>query len=412
MVESLLFGGGFESLGGMRRVLFYILTILSLVSAVAGKPIMLRVVGGEIHQGEIRFVRNDAIYFKTSSGSVVKISMATLNPAGKRIVNSWISERGGSREYASWIGVTNQSFSKSWPRTVYGPTSIQLKKVQSLSKKNLLIYESSHYRFLINTKVEPRVIQRFAVLFEATHKFVLALPINASGHYVDKDFKFPIYLFGDYESYHRAGGPQGSAGVYTPRNQSVLVPMPVLGLSWDGRKWEYKKGGSNRVLSHELTHQLCAGPAFSSWYIEGGAEYVASTRYTHGVYHTNNGKQRVFDYVRDKDGLKDGSGRRLGSRIPMMALENFMTLPYARFAGGRDANKNYGVGLLLTYYFYHHDGDGDGAKIKQYIKAVQMGKSERDSQKFLLRNRSYFQLQEEFRKFCAKGGISLEFPRK
>ena len=301
---------------------------------------MLRVVGGEIHQGEIRFVRNDAIYFKTSSGSVVKISMATLNPAGKRIVNSWISERGGSREYASWIGVTNQSFSKSWPRTVYGPTSIQLKKVQSLSKKNLLIYESGHYRFLINTKVEPRVIQRFAVLFEATHKFVLALPINASGHYVDKDFKFPIYLFGDYESYHRAGGQQGSAGVYTPRNQSVLVPMPVLGLSWDGRKWEYKKGGSNRVL------------------------------------------------------------------------ENFMTLPYARFAGGRDANKNYGVGLLLTYYFYHHDGDGDGAKIKQYIKAVQMGKSERDSQKFLLRNRSYFQLQEEFRKFCAKGGISLEFPRK
>ncbi|MEO1857933.1 MAG: hypothetical protein ABGY95_11305 [Rubritalea sp.] len=373
---------------------------------------MLRVVGGKVHEGAIQFVRNESIYFKTSEGSVVRISMASLNPAGKKMVGSWIWKQGGSKEYASWIGTTDQSFSKPWPRTVYGPTSIQLKKVQSLSKKKLLIYESSHYRFLINTKVEPRVIQRFAVLFEATHKFVFSLPINASGHYMEKGSKFPIYLFGDFASYYRAGGPQGSAGVYMPRNQSVLVPMPVLGVRWTGRKWEYEKRVSNRVLSHELTHQLCAGPAFASWYIEGGAEYVASTRYTHGVYHSNNGKQRVFDYVRDKDGLDDGSGRRLGSRIAMMQLEDFMKLPYAHFSGGRDANKNYGVGLLLTYYFYHHDGGGEAKRVKQYIKAVQLGKGERAAQKLLLAGRSYAQLQEEFRKFCAKGGINLEFAKK
>lgn len=372
---------------------------------------MLRVEGGEVHEGEVKFVQDGAIFFKTTIGSVVKIPMTTLNSGGKKIINNWIRERGGSKKYASWIGVTNQSFSKPWPRTVYGPSSIQLKKVQSLTKKKLLIYESSNYRFLINTKVEPRVVQRFAVLFEATHKFVFALPINASGHYMDKGSKFPIYLFGDYESYHRAGGPEGSAGVYMPKNQSVLVPMPELGVSWDGRKWEYKKGDSNRVLSHELTHQLCAGPAFSSWYIEGGAEYVASTRYTHGVYHSNNGKNRVFSYVRDEDGLGDGSGRRLGSRIPMMSLESFMTLPYSKFAGRLDGNKNYGVGLLLTYYFYHHDGRRDGAKIKDYIKAVQLGESERDAQKHLLGNRSYLELQEDFRKFCANGGITLKFPK-
>ena len=396
----------------MRKVLFCILALLSLVATVAAKPMMLRVVGGDIHEGVIKLVRDEAIFLQKPSGSVVRIPMAMLNPSGKRMVNSWIHERGGSTAYASWIGTTNQSFSKSWPRTVYGPTSIQLKKIQSLSKKGLLIYESANYRFLINDKVEPRVIQRFAVLFEATHKFVLSLPINASGYYMDKGAKFPIYLFGDHTSYYRAGGPKGSAGVYTARNQSVLVAMPELGVEWDGRKWEYKKGQSNRVISHELTHQLCAGPAFSSWYIEGGAEYVASARYTHGVYHSNNGKQRVFDYVRDKDGLDDGSGRRLGSRIPMVSLESYMNLPYAAFAGDGEANKNYGVSLLLTYYFYHHDGRGDGARIKQYIKAVQQGKSERESQKLLLGNRSYSELQEEFRKFCAKGGINLEFPRK
>jgi hypothetical protein len=402
----------FESLDGMRKLIFSILAILSLASAVAGKPIMLRVVGGEIHEGEIKFVRDEAVYLQKSSGSVVRIPIAALNPSGRKMMSVWINERGGSSAYASWIGTTNQSFSKLWPRTVYGPASIKLKKIQSLSKKGQLIYESANYRFLIDTKVEPRVIQRFAVLFEATHKFVLALPINASGHYIEKGAKFPIYLFGDQASYYRAGGPQGSAGVYTPRNQSVLVPMLELGVHWDGRKWEYKKGGSNRVLSHELTHQLCAGPGFGSWYIEGGAEYVASTRYTHGVYHSNNAKQRVFGYVRDKEGLDDGSGRRLGSRIAMTSLERYMNLPYTNFAGGKDANKNYGVALLLTYFFYHHDGRGDGARIKQYIKAVQQGKSEGESQKLLLANRSYSQLQQEFRKFCAKGGINLEFPRK
>jgi hypothetical protein len=120
----------------------------------------------------------------------------------------------------------------------------------------------------------------------------------------------------------------------------------------------------------------------------------------------------VFGYVRDKEGLDDGSGRRLGSRIAMTSLERYMNLPYTNFAGGKDANKNYGVALLLTYFFYHHDGRGDGARIKQYIKAVQQGKSEGESQKLLLANRSYSQLQQEFRKFCAKGGINLEFPRK
>ena len=48
----------FESLDGMRKVIFCILAIMGLVSVVAGKPIILRMVGGEIHEGSIKFVRN------------------------------------------------------------------------------------------------------------------------------------------------------------------------------------------------------------------------------------------------------------------------------------------------------------------------------------------------------------------
>lgn len=304
-----------------------------------------------------------------------------------------------------------RSFSKSWPRTVYGPQSIKLKRVQLLTKTQPLIYESANYRFILDSKAEPKVVKRFAVLFEATYKYVLALPLNASAHYRPKDKKFPIYLFRDFASYYRAGGPQGSAGVYMPRTGVIMVPMPVLGVRWAAGKWKSVKKDNNSVLSHELVHQLTDGVRFTSWYLEGSAEYVAATRYTHGAYHGGSStKQRAFQYVRSKQGLKDGSGRRLGPRFNLMSLERYMNLPYSQFTGS-EGNKNYAVGLLLTQYFYHKHGRGDAAGIKNYIKAIQQGSSEREAQKHLLAGKTYAQLQEDFRRFCGQGGISIKFEK-
>lgn len=392
----------------MKNMFIYLLCFCSLLAVVLAKPIQLKVSRDKVLEGEIKIVKNSTVEFQLANGRVVLIPMSVLNPSAQRSVKTWISKQGGTEQYASWIKTPSSAFSKSWPATVYAPTSVKMKFRHDLSKKGYYVNDSAHYRFISNSKIEPRVIQRFAVLFEATHKFVLSLPLNASGHYMKSEDKFPIYLFGDFESYYKAGGKRGSAGVYIPSTQSVLVPLPVLGVKWDGRKWEYDKGASNKVLAHELTHQLTGGTDFAPWYLEGSAEYVASTRYTHGAYHRSNGKTRVFSYVKLKDGLDDGSGRRLGSRIQVPALEQFMNMSYRSFAGA-NGNRNYGVGLLLTYYFYHQDGRGDGAGMKKYIKALQQGKSEKEAQRILLGNRSYSRLQEEFRSFCSRGGISLEF---
>jgi len=392
----------------MNRFLVAVILPLILIASARAEAVRLELTSGENYEGVIQYVRNEWVYLQTQNGAVKRFLIATLNSAGKKRVATWIEVKGGTKEYASWIGTINASFSKPWPRVVYGPKSIQLRKHQQLSGGGVYVYESSHYRFIIDTKVEPRVIQRFAVLFETTYKYVLSLPINASGRDLERDAKLPIYLFGDAASYYKAGGPMGSAGVYMPKNHSVLVPLSELGVQRRGNKWEYLKGGENRVLSHELTHQLSAGPRFGSWYLEGAAEYVAATRYTHGAYHASHGKHRVFAYVKDEKGLSDGSGRRLGSRVKMMKLEEFMNLPYHRFAA-EEANKNYGVGLLLTYFFYHVDGRGEGARIKQYIKALQQGRSESEARRYLLAGRKYSQLENEFKKFCATGGVNLEF---
>jgi len=309
------------------------------------------------------------------------------------------------------IQTPDSAFRKPWPRSVYGPQSINLKTRRDLTKNGTYAFESTHYRYISNQKIEPRMVKRFAVLFETTHSYVLSLPLNASAHYRQSSDKYLVYLFGDLDSYHRSGGPVGSSGVYMPRTGAVMVPLPVLGVRWNGKKWVIEKGDGNNVLSHELAHQLTMGTRFGAWYIEGSAEYVATTRYTHGMYHAGtNNKKRVFNYIKSKDGIDGGTGRRLGRRIKTLRVESLMHLPYRQFAGA-GANHNYGMGLLLTYYLYHEDGRRDGAAIKRYIKARQQGQSEKAAQVELLGGRSYAQLQESFRKFCASGGVTLLFPK-
>lgn len=53
-----------------------------------------------------------------------------------------------------------------------------------------------------------------------------------------------------------------------------------------------------------------------------------------------------------------------------------MNMPYSQFTG-ENANLNYGLAALMAYYFYHMDGKGDARRIKNYMKAIQSGTSER-----------------------------------
>ncbi|MFC5050477.1 hypothetical protein ACFPK9_07615 [Rubritalea spongiae] len=381
--------------------------LLSLLSSYAVQKFTIK--DSRTLTGHIRYVVAKQAYIVGENGVTYKVALKDLDPQSLVYVNGWIRSKGGDDNYASWIDTSGRGFSASWPRTVYAPTRIDIQAKYQEFKKGHYVYESTHYRFVSDAKLEPKVVQRFAVLFETTYEYVMELPLNASGRYLEKEEKFKIYLFGNYRNYVRAGGSPGSAGVYLPRTQMVMVPLEMLGLEDRGGEWVYVKDVSNKVLAHELQHQLTGGTRFPAWYIEGSAEYVASTRYTHGAYHVVNGKTRMFDYVRDKDGLADGSGRRLGGRIAMMPLEQFMDLNYQNFSRGR-VHENYAVALMLTYFFYHEDGNGDAAGMKAYIKALQKGKVEKEARKHLLRGRTHAELQEQFRRFCSTGGIAVEFP--
>ena len=68
-----------------------------------------------------------------------------------------------------------------------------------------------------------------------------------------------------------------------------------------------------------------------------------------------------------------------------------------------------GVGALMAYYFYHMDGKGDARRIKNYMKAIQSGTSEKEAQKLLLDGRSYEELAKEIEQKWRKAGVKIRF---
>lgn len=394
---------------------FYHAILISLASLILTSPqtkatpntFALR--NGQQLEGSIHMIRYNRVELNLKTGRRISVDLAGFSSPSQKTISNWARTQGGSLEFASWLKSPDTAFSKNWPRTVYGPASPVVRRNQTLSKPKHYVFESDHYRFISDEKLETLLVQKFTTLFETTYLYNMALPLNIPGRYRGKDHKFTIYLVGKYDHYLSMGGAPGSAGVYLPRRKTILVPMIALGVSKQGTKWAYRKGGENIVLAHEITHQLMDGMLSAPWYIEGSAEYIASTRYTHAAYHVYGSCRQVFDYVTSKKPSKALKSRQLGPRAVIPKLEQFMNMPYERFASRSHANRNYGIALLLTYYFYHVDGSGNAHNIKNYVKALQRGKTEAEAQKILLNGRSYASVQKSFTTFCAQNGLTLEY---
>lgn len=364
---------------------------------------------GKTIQGNLHMIQNKRVRLNLPLGQSTQIHINDFSKSSQTAIANWARGQEGSLDFASWIKSPDSAFSKPWPRTVYGPNSPSVHSIQKDSKLGRYVFESDHYRFISDEKLSTQIVQRFATLFETTYLYNMALPLNVPGRYHGKGHKYIIYLFGRYENYLRSGGPAGSAGVYTPRNKVILVPLMALGVYKTGSKWGYVKGDENLVLAHEITHQLMDGILQAAWFIEGSAEYIAQSPYTHAAYHVYGSKRHIFDSVASKKASNVGKSRQLGPRVIMPKLQRFMNLPYAQFARGDRANQNYGMALLLTYYFYHEDAAKNAFNMKNYVKALQRGKNELEAQKALLNGRSYETVEKAFGKFCANNGLTVDF---
>lgn len=338
-------------------------------------------------------------------GKKVEIPLDTLSAADQQFVQSW--EQKG--EVSAVEEGLEALFDQEWPKLVSVDLDIEITEEEG--EEGSFIYRSPNYEFVSNTKLSKVPVKRFSVLFEATRAYVQQLPY-ANKKAFQTGERYKVFLFDTIESYVRAGGPEGSAGVYMSRNDVIMVPCQSLGLIKRGSTWALDYDRTNKTLPHEITHQLTDREYFAEgargWFSEGFAEYVAVTPYRSGKFSVSKTPTYVEQYV-TSFAKADNRGRNLGTEITAPNLEEYMTMPYTDFAFAGNANFNYGLGALLVTYFNHYDGDGDAKNIKAFLRALKEGKKGIEALEVLRAGRTWEELEADITKGWRKRGVKITF---
>lgn len=303
------------------------------------------------------------------------------------------------------------NFGYPWPREIRVDGASQSKVVSEDAKTGRYVYESPHYRFTCDARLTSDVLRNFAMMFETTHKYATSVPLALQSGAL-RQGRMDVLLFESRNGYVQAGGPPGSAGCFIPATGIVMVPMESLGLTRTSTGFSLDTTRQNKVLIHELAHQLTTRDYMRSsrngWLVEGLAEYFASTPYSWGHFRPDPHGNTVLSYVTAYG--EDGKwGRNLGKKLRAPRLKQFLLMDYSYFAG-RNANFNYGFALLLTHYFLHMEGGGRSHRITEYLKGLRAGKTDAEALAPLLGGSTFEKLEAEFAEAWRRKGIEIEFP--
>ncbi|QJE96832.1 hypothetical protein [Luteolibacter luteus] len=367
---------------------------------------------GRTFQAEFVKVDGANAIFAFENGRTFATPVADLSPADRQALVRLQSVAPAAPATPGTAAQTpvQTNFGYAWPREIRMDGASQSKVVSEDAKTGRYIYESPHYRFTCDARLTEDVLRNFAMMFETTHKYATSVPLALHSGVI-RQGRLDVLLFQSMNGYIQAGGPAGSAGCYVPSTGVVMVPMESLGLTRTSTGFSLDTAKQNKVLIHELAHQLTTREYMRSsrngWLVEGLAEYLASTPYTWGHFRPDPQGNIVLNYVTAYG--EDGRfGRNLGKKLRAPRLKQFLLMDYSYFAG-RNANFNYGFALLLTHYFLHMEGGGKSYRITEYLKALRAGKNDEDALAPLLGGSTFEKLEKEFADAWRKKGIEIEF---
>jgi len=296
-----------------------------------------------------------------------------------------------------------------WPRNVNPSENATAEVISEDPDKKEFIYESANYRFICDTQLSTSLVREFSEVFEVTWLVNCLLPLDLRPIPEPGREKYVARIFTNRRDYANAGGVPGSAGIYSPGDRELKLPISSLGVKTYGSKVTVDYSDEDYdTLIHEITHQVMNRwlPRMPVWMIEGTAEYVELADYDNGR----------FTFGRQDDRLEQHLHDYFGPEFPMVPIEDLMTMSHSEWAAGLQsgaAARNYASALALVFFFYHLDGEEDAAGFKAYLRAaekMQRGDSYQElMEQHLLRGRSYAELEEEVLKAFRKKGIKLQF---
>lgn len=365
---------------------------------------------------EAEFVSSDGktVRLKLANGKTANVPLQSLSKEDQDFISNEEQKQKNLSPEDKLLAqlIKKGNFDKPWPRDSRAPDDYEVAVIEEGPEE--YIYETPNFRFISDAKIGKGLIKTLSKMFEATYEANKALPLGNLPWHVE-NYKFVAKLYENKNTYLHNGGLPGSAGVYMPSRTKgelgiVMVPFDSLGVKPLGSSYIIDRSKSASTLIHEITHQMMPDivkrPA---WFCEGSAEYVALSPYNNGKFNFNTNKNSILETVIGY-GKRNSGGRGLGKDISAPSLKDFMSMPYSQFINS-NPNLNYGLAPLITYYFYHIDGEGDAARIKKYIQALCIGKSEEDCLKILLDGRDWDELSKEISTFWKRSGISITFDK-
>jgi len=344
----------------------------------------------------------EALLLKQSSESVTlrrsqdqqvfEIPLSNLSAADRRFLE--LNQASRKQAAHSQSASSFPSEGLKWEAKIDAPNDIKIEVLSEDNRESHYQYQSKHFRFTSNTKLSRKVVREFAEIFEATYRLVQQSPLNWEVR-IPKD-RFEAAFYHDEASYLAAGGLPGSAGVYIPYKQTMLVRLDALSTKKTSSSLTLDDGPQGTLI-HEITHQVqhhCLR-YLPTWLAEGYAEYVE-------VIPFDRGKFRL-----DRIELRSGRSRPDYMDAPSQLLEQSRSDWNARFElDPMGVTRQYRSAHLLTYYFMHLDGDGDGRRLWTYLRALESGQSNPTA--ILLDGRTPEQLNEDLLDAFKREDLELE----
>lgn len=378
--------------------------------------------GSEI---EAEFVRLEAekVILKKKDGSELPVELSLLSEADQAFV---LKKKAGAKPKQAGKKLprhvlfgqdrepTRPNYDDPWPEKAEKIGEIEIKAVKEDAENNEYIYHSPHFEFVSNVRLTLAIVKTFSKLFETTFEAMVHIPMSFDkARTPAPDHRYRILLFGDKISYIQNGGPPNFGGVYMSKTDIVMVPLSSLGVERTGSKFVLKHGVANQILSHELVHQLMDGtyfkPGSRGWFTEGIAEYVSSSPYTYGRFTFRNNITTIRNSITKYD-RRTQTGSRLGKKIKVPPLKDFMLQSYASFTANGHMNFNYAMGMAYTTFFIHMDDNGSRKNLNAFLKAMRKGKEGEELLKTLLAGRSWDELEAEIAAAWKKRGMEIIFP--
>lgn len=413
------------------RLTFLAATFFATLSSLHAEPRDWTNHEGKTIQAEFVRVEGKNVVLKLQNGNSANFPIEKLSSNDQKWLQSAIAQSPpappsaqppASRPNISGFNQADTSNTpKVWPGVTRPPATIDVEILEEDSAKNIYRYATANFEFTCSCKLGKSAVRDLAETFEGTLAAVQALPLPLRRQ-PSLHGKFQAQIFESEDQYLAAGAPQGSAGVYMSKTDSIYLPVTSIGLTKMGSQWKAARGKNLHTLVHELTHQLVnSNVQRDPWFLEGLAEYFACSHKNDGVFDFKNNKKSIYDYATAYGSRKENRGRALGKDISIPPLSQFMTWEYSQFVAGmgdkedKSANRNYGVALLMLYWFLHGDNNAYSQRVSKYMdflanQPVPNPQSLQDARKLLFPDGgSWPELEKELASGFKKLGLSLKF---